>query len=231
MKRIAIQYSGEIRHLLDCFNNHYENFFIKNPDYHIDIFAHLWAEVDDNRIDRINKLLNPVDICFEPQINFNREDIVQDPRFPWYTPNMVSMFYGIEKVNDIRLDHEKKNNIEYDYIIRMRPDILFLPDYIKNIEYYEKGFLHLKDYNPYESQGLPYAINDYFAIGSPELINQYSKVYSNLDNMIKDGAAINPELLLGYNVKDLPNQRHDIRMWPYKYILMYLADIRNGNVG
>jgi hypothetical protein len=231
LKRIAIQYSGEIRNLLDCFNNHYENFVLKNPDYQVDIFAHLWASPDDNRMSRISSLLNAKRISFEPQIQFNRHDIIQDPRFPWYTPNMVSMFYGIEKVNEIRNVYENINNIKYDYVIRMRPDIIFLPDYVKPIDYYEKDFLHLKDFNPYESQGLPYAINDYFAIGSPELIDLYSKVYSNLDRMILEGAAINPELLLGYNIKDLPNKRHDLRMWPYKYILMYLADHRNGNVG
>ena len=48
------------------------------------------------------------------------------------------MFYGIEKVNNIRTDYEKRNDVHYDYIIRMRPDILFLPDYIKHIDYYEK---------------------------------------------------------------------------------------------
>ena len=231
MKRIAIQYSGEIRNLLDCFNNHYENFVLKNPDYQVDIFAHLWANEDNINIDRINKLLNPIDACFEEQINFNRDDIVQDKRFPWYTPNMISMFYGIEKVNSLRLNYERKNNIEYDYVIRIRTDIIFLPDCINYINFYEKDFIHIKDYAPFESIGPGYAINDYFAIANPDLMNIYANVYSNLDKMINEGAAINPEMLLGYNIKDLPIKKHNFRMWPWRYILMHLDPIRNGNVG
>lgn len=233
MKKIAIQYSGEIRNLLDCFNNHYENLILPNKEYDVDIFAHFWMnnEEKDSKIYRIINTIKPKDICFQQHIDFHRPDVVQDPRFPWYTPNMVSQFYGIERVNDMRLDYEKRNNVVYDYVIRIRSDIFFMPNCVSPIDHYEKGFLHIKDYSPYADQGLPYAINDYFAIGSPEIINQYGKVYSNLDSMIANGAAVNPELLIGYNVKDLPNKRHDFRMWPYKYMLMHLADIRNGNVG
>jgi hypothetical protein len=233
MKKIAIQYSGEIRNLLDCFNNHYENFVLLNPEYEVDIFAHLWAkdwEIDAKSL-RISELIKPKSISFEEPFEFNRDDIKQDPRFPWITQNMLSMFYGIGKVNDMRLKYERINKIEYDYVIRIRTDITFMPNCIGPIHNYNKDLIHIKDYTPYTEHGIDYAINDYFAIGSPEFINKYSEVFNNVDKMILDGAAINPECLIGFNIKDIPKQKHNFRMWPHKYIYMYLDSMSGGNLG
>ena len=233
MKRIAIQYSGEIRNLLDCFNNHYENFILPNKEYEVDIFAHLWCSPDeiDTKGIRIIGGLNPVDICFEQPFEFNRPDIIQDIRFPWITQNMLSMFYGIEKVNNIRKQYEINNNISYDYVIRIRTDITFVPNCIDPIDNYEKNLIHIKDYTPYTEHNINYAINDYFAIGTPELMDKYCSVFSNVDHMISSGAAINPECLIGFNIKDLPIKKHKFRMWPHKYIFMYLDPLSGGNLG
>ena len=212
MKRIAIQYSGEIRNLLDCFNNHYENFVLLNPEYEVDIFAHLWAtewEIE-NKSQRIEELIRPKRIVFEQPFDFNRTDIIQDSRFPWITQNMLSMFYGIGKVNDIRREYESINGVEYEYVIRIRTDITFMQNCIGPIHNYNKDLIHIKDYTPYTEHGIDYAINDYFAIGSPAFINKYSDVFNNVDNMISQGAAINPECLIGFNIKDLPKQKHNL---------------------
>lgn len=233
MKRIAIQYSGQIRNILDCFNNNYEHLIEKNPEYEVDIFAHLWctdADTNDKKT-RISNLLNAKVLNFQNQIFFDRPDIVQDPRFSWYTPNMISMFYGIEQVNLLRKTYQFEKNITYDYVIRIRSDIIFVADCIKNIDYYQKDFIHLKDYSPYAEHEINFAINDYFAIGSPELIDKYCSIYSNLNKIIAEGAPVNPECLLGYNIKDVPNKRHDFRMWPYKYAIDTLLNLRNMNVG
>ena len=226
MKRIAIQYSGEIRHLLDCFNNHYENFILKNPDYQVDIFAHLWLESDDKKIDRINKLLNPTSLVFEDQIDFTNKFIYKDADKGWFL-SMASMFYGIEAANNIRQKYEELNKIEYDYVIRIRTDMIFINDSVKNIDYYEKDYLHLKEYTPFDS----YSINDYFAIGKPEIMNRYCSVYSNLQSMIDSRASVIPESLIGFNVKDLPIKTHNFRMWIYRYMMMELDKVRNHAMG
>lgn len=233
MKRIAIQYSGQIRNILDCFNNNYEHLIEKNPEYEVDIFAHFWCteQDSDDKKNRISNLLNAKTITFQNQIDFNRTDIVQDPRFSWYTPNMVSMFYGIETVNNFRKTYQVQQKIKYDYVIRIRSDIIFVANCINPIDHYEKDFIHLKDYSPYQEHGINFAINDYFAIGSPELMDKYCSVYTNLNKMIDEGAPVNPECLLGYNIKDLPNKRHEFRMWPYRYAIDNLLNIRNMNVG
>ena len=48
-----------------------------------------------------------------------------------------------------------------------------------------------------------------------------------LNQIIKDGSAINPECLIGFNIKDLPIKKHEFRMWPYRYMLMQLENIKN----
>jgi hypothetical protein len=226
LKRIAIQYSGEVRNFLDCFNNHYEYLILKNPDYQVDIFAHLWDSPYENKKDRITKVINPTEIVFEEQINFNNKFIYKDADKGWFF-NMASMFYGIEAANNIRKSYEDQHGITYDYVIRMRTDTLFIYDSIQSIDHYEKDFLHLKEYTPFDE----YSISDYFAIGGPEVMNVYSSVYSNLQNMIDAGASVIPESLIGFNIKDLPIKKHNFRMWIYKYIMMELSKVSNQAMG
>ena len=47
-----------------------------------------------------------------------------------------------------------------------------------------------------------YSINDNFAFGNQELMSQYFKTFMNIDELINQGAAVNPECLLGWNVKN-----------------------------
>ena len=37
-------YSGQPRHLKECFENHRSTFWDANPDAEIDVFAHIWYD-------------------------------------------------------------------------------------------------------------------------------------------------------------------------------------------
>jgi hypothetical protein len=118
MKRIAIQYSGLTNNILDCFNNNYENLILKNPEYEVDIFFHLWAppEEEKYKISKIIEIIKPKDVFFEEPKNLKTYEF-EKANEGWFL-NMISMFYGIEKVNDMRVDYQKNNNIEYDGLLQ-----------------------------------------------------------------------------------------------------------------
>lgn len=226
MKRIAIQYSGEIRELLSCWNNQYEHLILPNKDYQVDIFGHFWLypHEKEKRL-RLVKQIPFTRVLFEEPVVFDNS--IHKEADQWWFFNMRSMFYGIEKVNDIRKSYEIENNITYDYVIRIRPDMIFIQNSMNPIEYYEKDFIHVENSTLFED----YGINDYFAIGGSELMDKYCKVYSNLENMINEGAAVIPECLIGYNIKDLPIKKQNFRIWAWKYVYIILSDILDAKFG
>ena len=65
---------------------------------------------------------------------------------------------------------------------------------------------------------LDYGINDHFAFGRSDLMDKYLSVCSNLSTIIEEGAAINPETLIGWNAQKhhkLPVSKYDFcyRLW------------------
>lgn len=137
-KRIAIQLFGHLR----TFEHTCKNFFLNivepnsKDGYAIDIFIHTWdkldtsnylwqhfkseelinVEVTDATIKTIYKLYNPKKLLIESQEN---------------EPNKAPhewMLHTIFGVNNLRKEYEQENNINYDWIIWTRPDILFLSE-------------------------------------------------------------------------------------------------------
>lgn len=223
MKRIALQYSGEIRNILDCFNNHYETFIETNPDYQVDIFAHFW-DYDHEHRKRQNfvKFVNPTSVIFEKPKDFSDTAFVPDPRFAHPIKNVLSMFYSMEQSNNIRIRYEQQNKFKYDYVIRLRSDSFFSKP-VGSIDNYDKdhvhtwhGFFHLE-----------YGLADHFAIGSSKNMDKFLSVYSNLDTIINMGAAVNPECLFGFNAirfHNIPVKFHNWKFYKWDYMLIKLNE-------
>lgn len=227
MKRIALQYSGELRSILDCWPSIEENFILQNPDYKVDIFLHSWIYPDhvesQSKRDRIASRIPFTKVRLEsPKTQeFSERGIIPDPRFAHPSVNFLSMFYGLKQVNELRKNYQEVNNITYDYIVRLRTDILFTRK-VKPIDQYDKNFIHVNWETPHTN----YGINDCFAIASPDLMDKFLSVYDNMDKIIEHGAAVNPECLLGYNAtiyQNLPiNKKTDWRFWIYSHAIWIL---------
>ena len=41
-KKLALIYSGQPRHLRECYENHHSNFY--QPGWDVDVFAHIWYD-------------------------------------------------------------------------------------------------------------------------------------------------------------------------------------------
>jgi len=55
----------------------------------------------------------------------------------------LSMFYKINQCNDLKRDYEKKYNIKYDLVVRIRPDLILLENLIPKI--YNPDNLYIKE--------------------------------------------------------------------------------------
>ena len=199
-----------------------------NPGCEIDIFAHIWY--DEKWINNwfwdarpylgkwetgIKEYIidnwKPKGIIFCEPKEFSIPGIESDVRFSYPMNNTLSMFYSLECANKLKKDYEIEKGFQYDYVVRLRTDQLFVSP-IGPLVNYERDNLHIWSRKIH----LDYGIHDHFAFGSSPIMDKYSDVYSNFIELCKMGAAVNPECILGYNVQirhKIPVQRHD---WIYR---------------
>jgi hypothetical protein len=223
MKRVALLYSGEIRNILDCFNNHYENIILPSKhEYEFDIYFHLWVapwESNDLR-NRVLQTLRPLSYEFEPYIEF-KNDVIPDPRFPHPVQNFYSMFYGMDKVNKLKEKVEFSEKTNYDVVFRMRTDLFFTTP-IGKIADYDPELIHIRE----DWAHLEYGVNDQFAFGPSDKMSKFMSTYENLEELYKMGCAINPECLMGFNaqnIHDLKIQRHKWSFWLFRHIIWNIS--------
>lgn len=231
--KIALVYSGQPRHVKECHSNHIDTFYKANPNFEIDVFAHIWYDEkkigayyrddykkagrwDSGSKECIMDNWKPKGIIFEKPKEFSAPDgIVPNPRFICPANHFLSMFYSLECANTLKKEYENKNNFKYDCVVRLRTDEVFLNPIVM-LDYNLSSINVLKEWAHIE-----YGLNDHFAFGSSELMDKYSDVYTNFEMICKMGAAVdlpntNPECLLGYNAQirhKLPITKNE---WQYK---------------
>ena len=126
---------------------------------------------------------------------------------------ILMSFKGIQRANYLKKDYEIKNNIKYDYVIRLRPDILLSPVIAKtfNVESFIKktinknsldntiaipfcmnyGLTKIQRTNSINIFGIDmninsiYGANDQIALGSNHAMNIYSDTFISATNIIK----------------------------------------------
>ena len=138
----------------------------------------------------------------------------------------LSMFYHIEKCNNLKTEYEKENNFEYDIVIRTRSDLVFFTPFIieniirdvnlKNTIYYNAfNFLNesgmrfidmaasVPFYNEKEITYIPHGeryFNDFTTVGTSKNMNLACNVYSNIEKYSKLQIGINAETLFSYHI-------------------------------
>jgi hypothetical protein len=94
----------------------------------------------------LRKTYSPVKDIIEPQIIFDFEYIVGDPNGPggeinrWHDGkfrgldnlrfhSMFSRWYSAKMANELKRQHEEKNNFKYDFVMLTRLDLAYLVDF------------------------------------------------------------------------------------------------------
>ena len=102
--------------------------------------------------------------------------------------SMLSMFFSMMTVNDLRKEYQKTNNIEYDLIVRMRYDSSIFK--MNNIETYDLTKLNIP--SGVDNEG----INDQFAFGPADLMDIYMTPFLNIVDLAKQCLKHKAEPLL-----------------------------------
>tara|TARA_B110000259_G_scaffold85804_1_gene100058 strand:- start:2242 stop:3012 length:771 start_codon:yes stop_codon:yes gene_type:complete len=109
-KKLAICFYGQVRYI-EGFNLFYKYFKDTNTDLDIDFFISTW---DDFDISKIN-------LTFK-ESNFVSPDESGLDLLGGHTPLMA---YHLKKVLELKLQEEKKSEMQYDVVLTIRPDIVF----------------------------------------------------------------------------------------------------------
>jgi hypothetical protein len=154
--KIAVVLTGHLRCWKQVFPNFQDRIINR---YNPDIFIHTWNEEgwwipgDKTNVkgfhestpsvfeDEIREAYKPKRLVVEDWEKYNNhfETLGETyPNFAHRRKNILSMFYKLQKGISLVEEYSAKHNITYDFVIRMRPDLILnenLPDFDTNSFY------------------------------------------------------------------------------------------------
>jgi hypothetical protein len=138
------------------------------------------------------------------------------------TNNTISLFYGLNEVNNLRTQYELNNNFKYDIVIKTRFDNMIFnklnPETLKTDNtsvYCPLG------YEP-ENRDKLGTVNDISAIGSSDSMNIYMSLYTRLYELLKERFDSNhprPWHTLGLTKHNLVKNKIDIKLFYLDHIV------------
>ena len=225
--RIALCLSGLTRSIEYTINSIFEQFIDK---FQCDVFIHTW---DINNVSNDERFKNPPILSTQSKQDFfenvkNRcpnyfKIMVENINSDWnylnykHIKNIVPMYYGIFKSNQLKTQYEKNNKMTYDLVIRSRLDSWYensidkseINSILKNksklfftVNRVYKEMYNQESRNNFLLEGTDnYFVPDNFAFGSSDVMDIYSDVYPNIGTIqkkIKSDFSENvPECYLG----------------------------------
>ena len=138
--KIAVQLFGHLRTYKQCYKSLFENLL---NHYDCDVFIHTWETMDHDtqtwhnyRVKETGasaeKLRNEISRIYNPKAIEIEKQIVKDEGVIVANDKEISLFgmkcmmHSMEHANKLREEYEHKNNVKYDYVLCIRPDILLL---------------------------------------------------------------------------------------------------------
>lgn len=229
MKRLALCFSGGIRHFDSCIPSLIK--YLINPlkqNYKVDIFLYLTYINQTDNIDvdfkmvksnfNKDKLINILKPTKYTIIEYNndlqiKEMIVNNKDFnnyEWddekcknYGYSAFGMYSKIYKCNKLKSDYEKKHNFKYDLVFRGRLDYIFL-DSLKFKEFNNKTLYLVKDRFASHTE---LETNDKFFGAPSELMDKVCNIYNELprylDEFKKKDIMFEGQSIINYRIKEL----------------------------
>jgi len=188
--RLAIQISGEIRQVEDSLETLKTYVLSTFPTTEIDFFVHTWKKEGVS--------------LFQPRSSF--VEVYEECADLQKLPRAYSMFYSIQKANELRKRYEETTGKRYDLIMRYRTDCIFkesvfdlIKDFLKDTKLFvciPKAKQTVAYDGPVESE--TEGLCDWFAIGTPELMDVYCNTYTTF---YEEGLPIVPETMLAFQLQ------------------------------
>jgi hypothetical protein len=163
-------------------HKHFKKHII-NVNDSVDVFMHSWSVDFENKL---KELYSPVNQVFEDQIVFDFEYAVGDPSGPGGESNrwvdgkfkgvenlrfhsMFSRWYSAKIANDLKKEHEDKNNFKYDFVMLTRYDLAYLVDF------------NFNKFDPNKFYAIPpvsnHGIQDLWFISNSETMDAFCHMY------------------------------------------------------
>ena len=126
---------------------------------------------------------NPDDVkkYFEKPAHENNYTFSKDlevARFGYYSHypfNTLSLFYSIHQVGLLTNSYAQENNITFDYVVRMRSDIILYNSI--NLSLLDTTKLYLYEANLHKGEHGSYTVNDQFAISNQKNMSIYNDIF------------------------------------------------------
>ena len=203
VKNVAICFSGKVKHLDLCFP-----YIKKNLLNHLGTYDIFCCAEDDKDLEKL-KLLKPlkiekvksfdVDRLIKPEIKSidkqNYKTLIFPESFRFNIRNIYQQLYKINKSFQLLEDHMKKENVSYNYFIRIRFDMLPINTIDPRKFKFKQGEivvpkiinLKIKD-----------QINDMFCITKDfESFKDYCFLYKNFRQTVQEKVSIKPSFFQG----------------------------------
>lgn len=242
--KISVLLYGHLRDFENCADSLRENLLSR---YDCDVFMHTWDErdhksltwhgdnrftistVDDKVVDSVRSLYNPKGIIVEHQEKYAQEKIIQSPfneDFKMSSAVPYYMFYTMNKANQLRLDYEKKNGVEYDFVLVTRPDIRLktpfeFEKYLNQINILGLELNTCRFFCAFESQWhnewaqtILNTPNDMLFFATPKVVNKYIYVNTQLTE-----EEIKKYMINAVSIYTANEIRHGINPIPIRYMM------------
>lgn len=204
--KIAICLSGHMRTYKLCYQSLKDEFINHEVDYYI----HTWDNIGFGAVNSPIDTDHKIDLLDVKNIYKPKKFVVE--KYPYEVD--ISKYLN---PNILQVDHEKiriysmikKINLclklveqinKYDLVVRIRPDIIFRKINLSDIVL-DKINIQYQHWGDFWNEKFPYMINDYFAIGTPDLMIHYSNLFDYIEEYTKT-LPFHPEVLFGYHNKD-----------------------------
>ena len=209
MVKVAICFFGIIRSLEFVIDSIEDNIFniLKNENYEYDVYIHTYKSTNLPKINNVYKRLNPKDMIIDDQDIFDNE-IKDHPLITKTTKlwlrnqkNYIRSTNSIQKVTEMW----EKSNINYDVIMLVRPDCMYLnPIQINNIKTIIKSEKIIYIPKFHSNRGY----NNRFAMGTPKLMKYFGKQFDWVKEYQKIGHNnIVAEYFISYLINELKNKK------------------------
>ena len=184
-KKVAICMSGQIRDGYDKTLLLHKIFLIDSLNS--DVFC-CFEETTNEIKHFINKNLNPKKIIYVNDINKDHKSNISH--------GTLCMYNKIYLANKLKKEFEEKNNFTYDFVIRIRPDLVIkehLPSYIFNNNLSNKIYMPIIS-DLFKNFGYP----DFMAISNSYNMDIYSNLYNYYSKLQNNQCDISEKLLYLY---------------------------------
>jgi MoaA/NifB/PqqE/SkfB family radical SAM enzyme len=122
--KIALCFSGQLRTALHTYENILN--YIGDLYKDCDVFVHTWNVRTDMHSGKVVDMVDERTFVEFKRIYTPKKMVVED--FLLYSDLIEPIFHTLRMSDEMRKEYEKESDVKYDFIIKIRPDILFNPD-------------------------------------------------------------------------------------------------------